>query len=71
MLYSIVSEEIVFQGFEELKASKEISYQGKRLLVQPLSMTRAQIVQIISTDPSDFLSPELQPGTVIEMGSLV
>jgi len=42
----------------------EVTYRGKRLLVEPVSPTQARVVRLISTDPADFLRPDLQPGRV-------
>jgi len=68
VLHTIVPEEIVFQGQqEELSGSQEIEFKGKKVLVQPLDFKRFRVVQIISSDPTDFLDSELQPGAVVTL----
>jgi hypothetical protein len=65
MLYTVIPEEAVLQGLEDLKASEEIYYRGRRLLVQPLSFRQVRIVQLISSDPTDYLDMELTPGAIL------
>ncbi|MDP3487142.1 MAG: YlzJ-like family protein [Bacillota bacterium] len=67
VLYTIVPEEIVFQSKEEICASQEIVYNGKRVLVQPIDFKSFKIVQLISSDPSDFLLTDFQPGSIITL----
>lgn len=45
----------------------EVTYHGKLLLVEPVSATQARVVRLISTDPADFLRPDLQPGSLIPL----
>lgn len=67
VLYTIIPEEIVFQSNEEISASQEIIYNGKRILVQPIDFKSFRIVQLISSDPSDYLLTDFQPGSVVTM----
>ncbi|MCL6451540.1 MAG: YlzJ-like family protein [Acetobacteraceae bacterium] len=43
----------------------EVEYDGRRLLVQPISGVEGRIVRLISTDPADYLNPAWQPGQPI------
>lgn len=67
VLYTIVPEEIVFKGEEEVSASQEIDYNGKRILVQPIDFKSFRVVQLLSSDPSDFLITDFQPGSVVTL----
>lgn len=68
LLYTIVPEEIVFKRSEdEIESTQEIVYGGKKMLVYPVGFKQFQVVQLISSDPNDFLDTELQPGSVITL----
>ncbi len=68
MIYStILPEDIVWQGFEELenKQYMELTNGHMRLVVDPISTTQAKIIRLISPDPFDYLKPSLAPGSII------
>lgn len=65
MLYTIIPEDVVLENMDKITACKDIAYKGRRLLVQPCDHNRYQIVQLISSDPNDFLLPEFAPGSII------
>ncbi|MBT9133347.1 MAG: hypothetical protein DDT38_00068 [Firmicutes bacterium] len=65
MLYTIIPEEIVLADLEKVSASQEITFRGRRLRVLPLPDGKYQIVQLISSNPCDFLSPEFAPGKIL------
>lgn len=67
MLYTIIPEEMVLQGLEDVRACQEICHKGRTLMIQPLGFREMQVVQLVSTDPADYLDPELQPGSIIKM----
>ena len=41
------------------------SYQGKTIIIEQTEHHQEQILQLISTDPNDYLQPNFMPGTVI------
>lgn len=49
---------------------KVVSYQGKTVLAQETDLQELQLVQLISTDPQDYLSQSFTPGTVIKNESI-
>lgn len=65
MLYTIVPEEIVLGELDKVSASQELTYRGKRVRVLPLADGKYQIVQLISSNPNDFLRSEFSPGAII------
>lgn len=42
-----------------------ISYEGKSLYVKQNERGEMQLVQLLSTDPQDFLNESFSPGTVL------
>lgn len=65
-LYTIVPIEAMFDESEAPK-TVEVVRGHMRLLVTPVSHARGRIVQVISSNPHDFLVPSLQPGTEIAL----
>lgn len=43
----------------------EMEYKGRKVLVEKLDFDKKRIVQLISSDPQDYLLAEFQPGTTI------
>jgi len=68
MLYTIIPVELVLEGLEDLSACQEITYNGSLLMVRPIGLQQVQVVQLISSDPADYLNPELQPGRILDRG---
>lgn len=68
MYYSIIPAEMVFDEWDgkELEKHAEITYENCQVIVQPLEDNQARIVQVISSDPADFLKTRVQPGTTIK-----
>lgn len=68
MFYSIIPAEIVFDEWDgkELEKYTEITYEDCQVIVEPLVDNQARIVQLISSDPADFLNTKVQPGTMIK-----
>lgn len=65
LLWTIMPAEMVLDGAENLAAYEEIDYGGVSVLVEKLSPIQCRIVRLLSTEPQDFLRPEIQPGTVL------
>ncbi len=64
--WSIVPEDMIFHGADDLRRPSEISYRGQRFLADALdSPGEFRLVQLLSTNPAAFLQPEFQPGTVV------
>lgn len=67
MHYSIVPNEVIFEDWDEAELNyQEITYDGRQFLVEPMEENQARIVQLISSDPMDFMEMKYQPGCVIE-----
>jgi hypothetical protein len=67
MLYTIMPLELVLQGQETMEHKySEIEENGRKLIVEPISLTEAKLVRLISPDPQDYLQPQWQPGRMIQ-----
>ena len=68
ILYTPMQLELVLEGFDTTKYPdyKEIEYKGVHMLVEGTEDGRKKIVKLLSTDPFDYLKPELAPGNLIE-----
>lgn len=66
ILYTPLPVEDVLQGYEkEAPELMELNLGGTKVLIEPTGLTAGVVHRIISTDPQDYLRPELQPGKVI------
>lgn len=68
ILYTPVQLELVLEGFDKTSYPdyKELKYNGVPMLVEEAGFGRKRIVKLLSTDPFDYLKPELTPGSIIE-----
>ena len=68
MMWTIIPPEEVWEGGEERVTDlMEPSWQRVKVLVEPMQVGQGRIVKILSTDPRDFLRPELAPGSVVDL----
>lgn len=67
ILYTPMQLELVFEGFDNTRYPeyKEVEYQGVPMIVETLGSGRQKIVKLLSTNPFDYLKPELTPGSII------
>jgi len=68
MMYTIVPPELIWDD-DSLGDSGfvEVDVGGVHMLVQPGGLGRAKIVRLLSSDPNDYLLPQLQPGNEISL----
>ncbi len=64
VLYTPMSVEEIFPS--EAQQYKTISIQGKMVIAQQREDAQLQLVQLLSTDPQDYLQPSFSPGTIIK-----
>jgi len=72
MLYTIIPSEAIFDsepetGLTENSSEVEIKQGSVSLLTQALPGGQYKINRIISTDPQDYLKPEWQPGSIMNL----
>jgi hypothetical protein len=67
-MWTIIPPELIWEGVEaKPKELLQMKWQGTHVLVEPMAFARGKIVQVLSTEPNDFLRPELQPGLIIDV----
>lgn len=66
-LYTIMPlEEVLAEGEETATGGPfEMTVEGKKFLVTPEGPGQGRIMQLLSTDPADFLDPRWRPGNMI------
>lgn len=69
MHYSIIPAELVFADLKEMdiKEYQEITYENKQFIVEAVDNNQMKIVQLLSSDPNDFLNSGYCPGSVIKL----
>jgi len=68
ILYTPMQLELVLEGFDktEYPEYKEVNYRGVQMLVEGAGFGKKRIVKLLSTDPFDYLKPEMTPGNLID-----
>lgn len=66
ILYTPLSEELIFQGIEDLQAPVEMTIHGITMQVERLSDSQARIVRLLSPNPQDYLNVSYQPGAIVQ-----
>jgi hypothetical protein len=65
-LWTIVPEELIFADQNQMPpVYEEVDCYGQKVMAERLSPTQLRVVRLLSTNPADYLSNELQPGTII------
>lgn len=66
MLYTPLSETDIFPSNEEEFSKRQcVSYKGRSLHVEQLDDGSYQLLQLLSTDPQDFMDETFAPGTIL------
>lgn len=65
VLWTVLPMELVLEGFEKGSVYEEAVVSGARVMVERVAPFESRIVRLLSTAPSDYLRPELQPGTML------
>ncbi|WLR59777.1 YlzJ-like family protein [Guptibacillus hwajinpoensis] len=70
ILYTILPNEAVFPPDQSVyEQQKIIEWNGVQLLVERTSLTECRIVQVLSTDPMDYLNDATQPGQMLTLST--
>lgn len=64
MLWTIIPEELLMDEAEGPTALFEMSVGRARVLLETGPDGSRRVHRVLSTDPADYLRPELQPGAV-------
>lgn len=67
IIYTPLSETDVFPQQQDDQTSKRhiISHEGKMMYVEQTEDGTYQLLQLMSTDPQDYLNTNYAPGTII------
>jgi len=65
VLWTVLPVEMVLDGFDRSPVYEEVDVAGAKVMVERLAPYESRVVRLLSTEPSDYLRPELQPGTML------
>jgi hypothetical protein len=65
-LWSIVPTEMILSDMDDLPVYEEVTCNNMKLLVEKIGSTQFKINRLLTTDPQDYLRPEMQPGTILK-----
>ncbi len=69
IIYSTLSMEEIFPETSSQTANREyLSINGKQVYAEQLADGSYQLLQLLSTDPQDFLNNDYQPGAYVSLG---
>lgn len=67
ILYTPLSDSDIFPPSNEEFLNREyITYEGKMMIADRNENGSYQIVQLLSTDPQDYLNMKFSPGSIID-----
>lgn len=65
ILYTPLSETDIFPTENTSDQREYLSYQGKNVIAERTTEGNYQLVQLLSTDPLDFLDETYTPGSIL------
>lgn len=66
--HTVLPAELIFEGNETFSPEYvTMPFERGQVVVEPLSATTGRIVQLVSSDIQDYLNPQFQPGTIVEL----
>ncbi|MDQ0482914.1 YlzJ-like family protein [Guptibacillus hwajinpoensis] len=70
ILYTILPHEAVFPAEQSVYDKQNIiEWNGVELLVERTSLTECRVVQVLSTNPQDYLNETTQPGQMLTLST--
>lgn len=63
LLWTVMPEETVLEGYDRPRHYQQIFSDGRKLIVERGEDGIAKVVQLLSSNPQDFLMPEFFPGS--------
>lgn len=68
ILYTTMPHELIFQEDSNSYTKQSIiDVNGLSLVVEPISNEECRVVQVLSTNPYDFLNATYSPGSILMM----
>jgi hypothetical protein len=73
ILYTPMQLELVMEGLKEMKepVTRLVDIGGVTLIIEDTGPGEGRVIRLLSTDPDDYLRPELYPGVVIKFQQYV
>ena len=65
ILWSIIPPEMIWGTVNPPSPYEEIEYNGMKCLVEKTSTTQYRVVRLLTTNPTDYLCTELEPGKLL------
>ncbi|MCR6545913.1 YlzJ-like family protein [Dehalobacterium formicoaceticum] len=62
MLWTIMPEEMILEGYDQKREYQVKKFMGRDFIVESGENNQDVIVQLLSTDPNDFLKQSFGPG---------
>lgn len=69
ILHSIVPEERIYEGLDQMAAPDEVEWGGIRMQVTRTGGTKARIVRLLHPVPAVYLDVRFTPGTEIDLAA--
>ncbi|WLD95209.1 YlzJ-like family protein [Alkalihalobacillus sp. AL-G] len=68
ILYTVMPHEFMFESkLSDYEKQSVIELNGVPVMVERMEDQNCRIVRMMSTDPTHFMNPNLQPGTILKM----
>ncbi|WP_102346886.1 YlzJ-like family protein [Bacillus sp. Marseille-P3661] len=68
ILYTTMPQELIFQSEDNTNMSQStIEMNGLSLVVEQISSQQCRVVQLLSTNPNDYLNASYQPGAILSL----
>jgi hypothetical protein len=64
-LWSIIPPELILNDIENPPIFEEIQCNNIKMLVEKISPTQCKVSRLLTTDPQDYLHPQIQPGSIL------
>lgn len=64
VLYTVLTHDEIFPS--EMEMNQLVVYNGRQCYVKKHQEDSYELVQLLSTDPNDFLRDDFRPGTIIK-----
>ena len=71
IIWSIVPVDMVLNPTPLPPVYEEIDWSGIKCVVEKIGPAQCRVVRLVTTDPSDYMRAELQPGTILSYEPVV
>lgn len=65
-LWTILPTEMILSNVDtQATVYEEVTCNNMKLIVEKVGSTQYMVSRLLTTDPQDYLRPEMQPGTIL------